>query len=258
MIRIAVTGAAGRMGGAVIETIADREDAQVAFAVDATDEDEVGGVPVHEPEDFAALLATHEPDAVIDFTIPEAAVGFAEACAEAGVPLVTGTTGHDDEQFAALEAASEDTAVLKATNFARGIQALLRTVEAAVEALPGYDIEVMETHHNNKRDAPSGTANTILDTIRESREFEEVYGREGIQPREEGEIGVHVRRAGDIRGEHEVMLAGNDEVLSLTHHAEDRAVFAAGAVDAAVWLAGKDAGWYDFAAVIDGSKSEAN
>ena len=252
MTRIGVTGAAGRMGGAVIETAADREDVEVVFGVDATDAEEVEGVPVHDAEDFADLLAEHDPDAVIDFTVPEAAVDFAEACADAGVPLVTGTTGHDDLQFEVLAGASEQTPVLKATNFARGIQALLRTVSAAVEALPGYDIEVTETHHNNKRDAPSGTANTILDEIREQRDFEEEYGREGIQPREDDEIGVHVRRAGDVRGEHEIMLAGNDEVVTLTHRAEDRAVFAAGALDAAVWLAEQEPGWYDFEDVVDG------
>ena len=252
MTRIGVTGAAGRMGGAVIETAADREDVEVVFGVDATDAEEVAGVGVHDAEDFADLLAEHDPDAVIDFTVPEAAVDFAEACADAGVPLVTGTTGHDDLQFEVLAGASEQTPVLKATNFARGIQALLRTVSAAVEALPGYDIEVTETHHNNKRDAPSGTANTILDEIREQRDFEEEYGREGIQPREDDEIGVHVRRAGDVRGEHEIMLAGNDEVVTLTHRAEDRAVFAAGALDAAVWLAEQEPGWYDFEDVVDG------
>jgi len=252
MTRIGVTGAAGRMGEAVIETAADREDVHVVFAVDATDTDDVAGTPVHDPADFSALLATHEPDAVVDFTVPEAAVEFAEACAEAGVPLVTGTTGHDDDGFDVLQSASERTALLKATNFARGIQALLRTVSAAVEALPGYDIELTETHHNGKRDAPSGTANTILEEIRDQREFEEQYGREGIQPREEDEIGVHVRRAGDVRGEHEIMLAGNDELLTLTHRAEDRGVFAAGALDAAVWLAGRDPGWYEFSDVIDG------
>ncbi|MFB6189460.1 MAG: 4-hydroxy-tetrahydrodipicolinate reductase [Halapricum sp.] len=254
MIRVGVTGAAGRMGEAVIETADEREDVEVVFGVDAAEADEVLGVPVSAPGEFADLLDTHEPDAVIDFTVPEAAIDFATACAEAGVPLVTGTTGHDDLQFETVAAASEQTPVLKATNFARGIQALLRTVSAAVEALPGYDIEVTETHHNGKRDAPSGTANTILEEIREAREddFEEVYGREGIQPREDGEVGVHVRRAGDIRGEHEIMLAGNDEVVTLTHRAEDRAVFAAGALDAAVWLTEQEPGWYDFADVIDG------
>jgi 4-hydroxy-tetrahydrodipicolinate reductase len=251
MTRLGVTGAAGRMGEAVIETASEREGVDVVFGVDAADTEDVLGVPVSAPSEFEALLDSHDPDAVIDFTVPEAAIEFATACAEAGVPLVTGTTGHDDLQFETVAAASEQVPVLKATNFARGIQALLRTVSTAVEALPGYDIEVTETHHNGKRDAPSGTANTILEEIAEQREFDEVYGREGIQPREDGEVGVHVRRAGDIRGEHEIMLAGNDEVVTLTHRAEDRGVFAAGAIDAAVWLAEQEPGWYEFGDVID-------
>ncbi|WEL20692.1 4-hydroxy-tetrahydrodipicolinate reductase [Halorhabdus sp. BNX81] len=254
MIRVGVTGAAGRMGRTVIETAGDREDVTVGFAVDATDEGTVAGTPVHEPADIGALLATHEPDAIVDFSVPEATVAFADACAEAGVPLVTGTTGFEDEQLDELEAASEDVAVLKAANFARGIQALLSTVRAAAEALPGYDVELTETHHNGKQDAPSGTAKTLLEALAEEREedFEEVYGREGIDPREAGEVGVHVRRAGDVRGEHELMFAGNDEVVTLTHRAEDRGVFAAGALDAAVWVASRDQGFYTFGDVIEG------
>jgi 4-hydroxy-tetrahydrodipicolinate reductase len=251
MIRLGVTGAAGRMGEAVIETASGREDVEVVFGVDTADVEDVLSIPVSDPSEFVELLDTHEPDAVIDFTVPEAAIEFATACAETGVPLVTGTTGHDDLQFETVAAASEQIPVLKATNFARGIQALLRTVSAAVGALPGYDIEVTETHHNGKRDAPSGTANTILEEIAEQRDFDEEYGREGIQPREDDEIGVHVRRAGDIRGEHEIMLAGNDEVVTLTHRAEDRGVFAAGAIDAAVWLAEQEPGWYEFGDLID-------
>jgi len=252
MRRIGVTGAAGRMGRTVIETAGDREDVTVVFAVDATDAETVAGMPIHEPGDVAALLATHEPDAIVDFSVPEATVAFAEACTEADVPLVTGTTGFADDQLDALEAASEDVAVLKAANFARGIQALLSAVRAAAEALPGYDVELTETHHNGKQDAPSGTAKTLLDALAEERDFEETYGREGIAPREAGEVGVHVRRAGDVRGEHELMFAGNDEVLTLTHRAEDRGVFAAGALDAAVWVAGRDPGFYTFGDVIEG------
>ena len=123
---------------------------------------------------------------------------------------------------------------------------------AALEALPGYDVELLETHHNGKRDAPSGTAHTILEEVAEQRDFEPVYGREGVQPRTEGEVGVLVRRAGDIRGEHEVTLADNDEVLTIAHRAEDRGVFAAGAIDAAVWLAGREPGLYDFGEVVAG------
>ena len=142
--------------------------------------------------------------------------------------------------------------MLKAANFARGVQALLQAVEAGVEALPEYDIELTETHHAGKRDAPSGTANTVLDAIEAARggALDRTHGREGEHRRAESEVGVHVRRAGTVRGEHELLLAGNDEVLTLSHRAESRRVFAAGAVDAAEWLAGREPGWYDFGDVL--------
>jgi 4-hydroxy-tetrahydrodipicolinate reductase len=252
MTRLAINGAAGRMGQTVIETVGDRDDVTVAFGIDVnTDTD--SEVPLYSPDETAEALAEHDPDAVIDFTVPDSTVALAKACADAGVALVVGTTGVDEEQLSVLQEASEAVPLLKATNFSRGIQGLLRALGPALEALDGYDVEVMETHHNQKQDAPSGTAKTILDEISEHRDFETVAGREGIQPREEGEVGMLVRRAGDIRGEHEVMLADNDEVLTITHRAEDRAVFAAGAIDAAEWLAEQDAGWYGFDDVVDDS-----
>ncbi|PSP31479.1 4-hydroxy-tetrahydrodipicolinate reductase [Halobacteriales archaeon QH_10_67_22] len=251
MTRIGVNGAAGRMGRTVIETAADREDLEVVVGFDVADVDAVRGVPVVDASDVGTGLAEYEPSVVVDFTLPESTVALADACAEAGVGMVVGTTGFDDEGFDRLESASEAVPVLKATNFSRGIQALLRTVREAVGALDGYDLELTETHHNDKVDAPSGTAKTILETVQEQRDVEPVYGREGHAPREDDEIGVFARRAGDIRGEHELVLAGNDEVVSLSHRAEDRAVFAAGALDAAAWLADRDPGWYEFGAVVD-------
>ena len=142
--------------------------------------------------------------------------------------------------------------MLKASNFARGVQALLRVVEAGVEALPDYDVELTETHHSGKRDAPSGTAKTLLSAVDEARgeALDRTHGREGEHRRAESEVGVHVRRAGTVRGEHELLLAGNDEALTLSHRAESRRVFAAGAVDAAEWLAGRDPGWYEFGDVL--------
>jgi 4-hydroxy-tetrahydrodipicolinate reductase len=250
-VDIAVNGAAGRMGQTVIETAADRDDLNAVVGFDVADVDEVQGVPVVDAEDVADGLAEYDPAVVVDFTIPESTVGLADACAEAGVGMVVGTTGFDDDQMATLDEAAGSVPVLKATNFSRGIQVLLRTVSEAVSALDGYDLELMESHHNQKVDAPSGTAKTILETVQEERDVDPVYGREGHAPRDEDEIGVFARRAGDIRGEHELILAGNDEVLSLSHHAEDRAVFAAGALDAAAWLAGKEPGQYEFGAVID-------
>jgi len=251
MTRVAVNGAAGRMGRTVIETAADRDDLDVVVGFDVADVDEVAGVPVVDADDVAAGLAEYDPAVIVDFTVPEATVALADACAESGVGMVVGTTGFDDDQLDALDSAADSVPILKAANFSRGIQALLRAVREAVGALDGYDLELMETHHNGKVDAPSGTAKTILETVQEQRDVEPVYGREGHAPREDDEIGVFARRAGDIRGEHELLLAGNDEVLSLSHHAEDRAVFAAGALDAATWLAGRDPGHYEFDSVVD-------
>jgi len=248
MTTIGVQGVTGRTGQRVVETARDREGVTVAFGISRTDP--ATDVRVYPPDERAAALDAHAPDAVVDFSEPAAAVSLAEVCADAGVPLVVGTTGLDDDQSAALRQASKQIPVLKATNFARGVQALLAALGPALETLPGYDVELLETHHSGKQDAPSGTASTLLDHVAEYREFETVPGREGIQPRETEEVGVLVRRAGDIRGEHEVLLAGNDELLTLTHRAEDRGVFAAGALDAATWLVGRDPGWYSFENVV--------
>ncbi|MDS0473735.1 4-hydroxy-tetrahydrodipicolinate reductase [Natrinema sp. 1APR25-10V2] len=251
-VRLGVTGATGRMGREVIAAATDREDCEVVFAVNRDPDDEtVDGIDVEPASEFDALVAGREPTVVVDFTGPESAVDYVEACADAGVAFVTGTTGFDDTGREALETAAEDVAVLHAPNFARGVQALLNVVGEAVQNLPGYDVELVETHHNAKRDAPSGTANRLLEEIEANGEFSErTHGREGEAPREEAEIGVHALRAGDITGEHEILLAGNHEEVRLTHRAEDRGVFAAGAVDAAVWIAGQKAGSYDFADVI--------
>ncbi|WP_336136889.1 4-hydroxy-tetrahydrodipicolinate reductase [Natronomonas amylolytica] len=263
-MKLVVIGATGRTGTEIVAEASGR-----GHDVDgiARSEDSIEDVRVHTSDALPDLL--EEADAVIDFTVPDATREYVELVAEAGVPYVVGTTGFDEGGIDALREASESTAVLKASNFAKGVQALMQVVEAGVEALPEYDIELTETHHNGKRDAPSGTANTVLDVIDEvwaaqraagessgdeprdrDEELDRTHGREGEHLREEDEVGVHVRRAGNVRGEHEVLLAGNDEVLTLTHRAESRRVFAAGAVDAAEWLAGKEAGWYDFEDVL--------
>jgi len=240
--RVVVTGATGRMGRELLTACEER--GLDSLAVSESDPEGVTGdeLPDHlEPGDV-----------LVDFTVPEASLGYIETATEAGLPVVIGTTGYDEGGEAAIDDAAEEVPVLRASNFARGIQALLGVVREAVTALPGYDVEVTETHHNGKRDAPSGTALSVLDEIDEGRgeALDRTYGREGIDPREESEVGVHVRRAGGVKGEHEVLLAGNDEVLTLTHRAESRGVFAAGALDAAEWLAGREAGLYAFEDLI--------
>ncbi|WP_135820321.1 4-hydroxy-tetrahydrodipicolinate reductase [Halostella litorea] len=255
-VRLAVTGATGRMGRELIAEAADRDDVSVVLAVNRDpDVEAVDGVAVEDAADFGDLLAAREAEAVVDFTGPESSVAYVEAAADAGVPAVVGTTGFDDGQLDALREASEAVPVLKAANFARGVQALLDVVGDAVANLPGYDVELVETHHNAKRDAPSGTAKSILREVEDARgvgDDRRVHGREGEAPREDGDIGVHALRAGDVTGEHEVLVAGNHEEVRLTHRAESRGVFAAGAVDAAAWLSQQESGWYDFGDVLEG------
>jgi len=249
---IAVTGATGRMGREVLSVLTERDDSTVAFAVNRDAEAEhVDGIAIEPAGRFGPLLGEREPAAVIDFTGPEATLEYAAGCADAGVPFVTGTTGFTDEQRTALEEHAEAIPLLHAPNFARGVQTMVDVIGEIVRGLPGYDVELVETHHNGKRDAPSGTANRLLEAIETAGTFtERVPGREGDQPREAGEIGVHALRAGDVTGAHEIIIAGNHEELRLTHRAENRGVFAAGAVDAATWLVDQPPGSYDFSAVI--------
>jgi 4-hydroxy-tetrahydrodipicolinate reductase len=246
-MRLVVIGATGRTGSEIVAEASGRGHDVVGVA---TSSETIEDVRVYSSEELPRLL--EDADVAIDFTVPNATREYAEIVAEAGVSYVIGTTGFEEAGLETLREASKTTAVLKASNFARGVQALLQVVEAGVEALPDYDIELTETHHNGKRDAPSGTANTILDVVDDAREttLERIHGREGEHPRESSEVGIHVRRAGNVRGEHELLLAGNDEILTLTHRAESRRVFAAGAVDAAEWITDKQPGWYDFEEVL--------
>jgi len=244
-MKVAVAGATGRTGSEIVAELRDRDHDVLALSRDPT-----GGQ--RDIGDLATVLTETDPDALIDFTVPEATVEHAAVAAETAVPLVVGTTGFDDDGLAALADAAREIPVLRASNFAKGVHALRDIVQAGVEALPEYDIELTETHHNGKRDAPSGTALTLLDDIDDARgtTLDRTHGREGEHERAPAEVGVHVRRAGNVRGEHEVLLAGNDEVVTLTHRAESRRVFAAGAVDAAEALAGRPAGEYDFPDVL--------
>ncbi len=249
-LRIGVTGATGRMGQTVREVASERG-VEVVFAVNRDVDPHLDAV---EPaRRFDVLLEETDPDVIVDFTGPASCVEYVNQAAAAGIPFVTGTTGFDADQRAAIEAAGDSIPVLLGANFARGVQALLDAVAAAVSSLPEYDVELTETHHNGKRDAPSGTASLILDHLEETRDStgERVHGRVGEAPRESGEIGVHARRAGDITGEHEVLLAGNRETVSLTHRAGSRSVFAEGALDGAAWLVDQPAGFYQFAEIAD-------
>jgi 4-hydroxy-tetrahydrodipicolinate reductase len=245
-LSVAVTGATGRTGEAVLETAVERPDMTVAAAVARSPPSSVAGVGVETAADLPGLLSTRAVDAVVDFTAPPATAEYAATAAETGVALVTGTTGFDDRD--ALSRAAERVPVVHARNFAPGAAVLRGLLAEAATALPSYDVEVVETHHAGKRDAPSGTARGLVETVATARDeaddLRRVDGRSGVDPREDGEIGVHAVRAGDVTGEHEVLLAGGDEQVRLTHRVGDRRAFAAGALRAARAVRGRGPGLY--------------
>lgn len=249
MTRVAITGATGRMGAQLQAELADRSDTTLVAAFSQSQDYTADDVITGTPSTAGQVLAEQDVDVLVDFTVPEGTLSYLEAATAHDTPMVIGTTGFAEDQLAVLREASDTIPVLKAANFARGIQTLFRLAGEAAGALPEYDVELIETHHNGKRDAPSGTADHILDII-DAEEDRQVHGRSGHAPRESGDVGVHAVRAGQITGIHELLLAGNHEELRLTHRAEDRGVFAAGAVDAAVWLADQRPGWYDFQSML--------
>lgn len=257
-LRVAVGGVGGQMGTAVATLAAERSMIQPVLGFSTTPA--AVDAPVDEVIDTAVLqdaLDASVVDVLIEFTTAGAVATYADAAAAAGVALVSGTTGLTVPDDRALAAAAETVPVLHATNFSRGIAVLRGLVREAVTRLPEADIELTETHHRHKRDAPSGTAETLLsDIARAGGPPERTDGRQGVAPRAAAEVGVHARRAGAIAGVHELLFATETEELTLRHRARSRAVFAAGALDAAVWLADRPAGSYAFDAVLSGAPEE--
>lgn len=258
-VAITVTGAAGRMGRAVL-TVAAQEGARVVGAIEHADSPALGkdagelaglgmmGVEISADVGSALLGAA----AVIDFSSPEALPKLAAAAAHAGVAIVCGTTGLGDEAVRALDRAAERVPVLWSPNMSLGVHVLAEAVRAAVRALPGYDVEIVETHHRLKVDAPSGTALRLLEAVKDARDgVRPVFGREGRPgARSSDEVAVLALRGGDVIGDHTVHIVGPGERLELTHRATGRDLFARGAVAAARALAGKPAGRYTMADVI--------
>jgi len=236
-----ISGARGRMGRAVSQVLDAREDVVVATRFDR------GETP-----DLNLC------DVVIDFSTPEASVELARACAERGGPaLVIGSTGLSPEQAAEIEAAADKIAIVRSGNFSLGLNILIGLVEHAAQRLDGrdWDIEVLETHHRRKVDAPSGTALMLGEAAANGRgrDLEELKTApyDGITgPREPGKIGFASLRAGGVIGEHTVLFGSEDELLTLSHSAIDRSLFAKGAVAAAAWVRNRRPGLYDMQDVL--------
>jgi 4-hydroxy-tetrahydrodipicolinate reductase len=202
-----------------------------------------------------ASIERARADVVVDFSMPAGTLALAPIAVSAGCAIVTGTTGLGDDVRAALDAAASRVPVLWEPNMSVGVHLLTRLVRDAVASLPGWDVEVVETHHRAKADAPSGTALRLVEAARQARTAAThlVHGRQGTPgARTAEEIGLHAVRGGDIIGDHEVHLLGPGERLELTHRATSRDVFAHGALRAARWIAGRPAGRYSLGDVLAG------
>jgi 4-hydroxy-tetrahydrodipicolinate reductase len=248
-VKIAVAGALGRMGQAV--TAAVQADPALTLVARFDRRGAVGEGLVSAAEALAAA------DVVIDFTTPAASAALARDVAGKGVALVLGATGFDATQIAAVAEAAKTTAIVRAGNFSLGLNMLMGLVAQAARALPAeaYDIEIFEAHHRRKVDAPSGTALMLGEAAAKGRgvSLSQVarHARDGITgERPVEEIGFSVLRGGGIIGEHSVTFAADDEILTLSHSARDRGLFARGAVAAARWVAGRPAGEYDMQDVL--------
>lgn len=262
-VRAALVGACGKMGTMIVRHIMAAEGITVSAAFDLVnvgrDIGEVAGigkigVPVSDAKDLASVLKETGTEVLIDFTVAPATAANAPAAVAAGVNLVIGTTGLSAEHRAGITDAviKNGVAAVISSNYSIGVGVFFKLVKDAARYLGSdYDVEIVEAHHNQKKDAPSGTAVTAAEIISKElggKEF--VYGRQGVCPRGR-EIGIHSIRGGDIVGDHTVMFIGNSERIELRHQAHSREVFVSGAVMAAKWVVSQKKGVvYDMADVL--------
>jgi 4-hydroxy-tetrahydrodipicolinate reductase len=263
-MKIAVSGAAGRMGKRILALIHENPNAQIGAALEAQGHPElgadagqvagIGSIGVEISGDVEKAL--EQCDVLIDFSSPAATLNHLKAAVENGKAMVIGTTGFSAEQKKEIESLGPRTRCLIAPNMSKGVNLLFSLVGTIARALgDAYDVEIVESHHKMKKDAPSGTAVKLAEIIAKSRELDiadvGVYGRQGVVgERKPQEIGVMALRGGDIVGEHTIMFVTNGERIEVTHRAHSRDALASGAVQAALWLASKPNGLYDMQDVL--------
>lgn len=253
-IRLAVNGAAGRMGARIIALAGASDVFEVVCGLEPAGSEAVGstigGAPVRD-------TLSGDVDVVIDFSLPAGTEAIVPAAQRAKVPLVIGTTGLGAEHQKLIDDAAGEIPVVQATNMSLGVNLLLKLVAAAAEALgDGYDIEIVEHHHRFKKDAPSGTALSLAESICRAtgRDYDSAlkHGREATDPRNAGEIGMHAVRMGDVVGKHDVYYSTLGETITIGHNAHSRDTFVSGALRAAEWVIQQPAGRYTMADVLFG------
>ncbi|HEY1026632.1 MAG TPA: 4-hydroxy-tetrahydrodipicolinate reductase [Pseudomonas sp.] len=264
MQRIAVMGAAGRMGKILIEAVHQADDAQLCAAIDRPDSSLIGAdagelaglgwVGVRLVGDLTSVTADF--DVLIDFTHPSVTLKNLEVCRQAGKAMVIGTTGFTPEEKQLLADAARQIPIVFAANYSVGVNLCLKLLDTAARVLgDDVDIEIIEAHHRHKVDAPSGTAlrmgEVVADALGRDLQKVAVYGREGqTGARARETIGFATVRAGDVVGDHTVLFAADGERVEITHKASSRMTFARGAVRSALWLQGRDAALYDMQDVL--------
>jgi 4-hydroxy-tetrahydrodipicolinate reductase len=253
-VRLAVNGAAGRMGQRIVALAHQESDMEVVAAIDAPnspmlgrDAGEVAGIGrIGVPITPQLSLSVH-PDCVIDFSTPEGTKAILAICVARQIPLVIATTGHSSEQKAEIESAAHQTAILFSPNMSLVVNLLFKLTRITAEVLrgKGFDVEIIERHHRFKKDAPSGTALRFAEIVREVQGGRFIYGREGLTgERSAEEIGIHAIRGGDNVGEHTIIFTTLGETLELVHKGHSRDSYARGALLAAKYLANRPAGRY--------------
>lgn len=251
MIKMIMHGCNGHMGQVITELAAKDVDVEIVAGIDVVDNKE-NGYPV-----FTNIFDCNvQADVIIDFAAAVAVDNLLIYSKEKNIPVVLCTTGLSEEQLADIKSASRDVAILKSANMSLGINTLMKLLKDAAKVFgtAGYDIEVVEQHHRLKVDAPSGTALALADSVNEAlgNEYRYVYDRSTRrEQRPDKEIGISAVRGGTIVGIHDVIFAGTDEVITFNHTAYSKSVFAKGAIEAGKFLAGKPAGMYDMADVIE-------
>ena len=241
-MNIIVNGVLGRMGQTMVDMISQRPDMALAAGVDVRAEGELY---------YKELSQAPAADVLVDFSFHTSISEVLRYACTNAMPVVVCTTGHTEQELAQIEEASKTIPIFHSGNMSVGVAALCAMAKKAAALFPDADIEIIETHHNHKKDAPSGTALMLAKAMQEARgETELVFGRHGIQPRQKGEIGIHSVRRGEIVGIHEVQISTPAQTLTLKHEAHSRALFAEGALAAAEFLLHCPAGLYDMQDIV--------